>query len=234
MMPCSLATVLSTALILTVLAAASAAAVWLGLSPWWRPWLGSWHVAADLAALVLAYGLLSGLAVRLLLACLPLPPGTYGPGDAAYGRWQRLLVITMFGQWCLRPLALPLFCPAIARLYGARLGRGVLIGHLTDDPWTLVAGDGAVVGVDAVISGNSQSGGRLTIGRVTLGEGAVVGAKAMVTPGCTVGAGAQIQVGAVLVPGTAVGAGESWRGNPARPWRPLAPQAGAAQPVEAA
>lgn len=234
MMPCTLATVLSTALVLLLLAVASGATVLLGLSPAWRPWLGPWHVLAEAAALPLAYGVLSGLAVRTLLAWRPVPPGVYGPGDAAYGDWQRLLVIAMFGQWCLRPFSLPLLCPAICRLYGARLGRGVLIGHLTDDPWTLHAGDGAVIGVAAVVSGNAQSGGRLTIGRVTLGAGAVVGAKAVVSPGCTVGDGAQLHVGAVLVPGSAVGAGESWRGNPARPWRPLAPAVAATRPVEAA
>lgn len=222
-MPCSLGTALAIACCLGALATLAGGGVLLGLSPWWRSWLGPWHVAADIAAMLIAYGVLSGLAVRLLAALLPIRPGSYGPGDAAFARWQLLAVITMFGQWTLRPFAPHLLRPLLARLYGARLGRGVLVGGYIDDPWMLTIGDGAVLGNASLVAGNMQAGGRLVLGRVVIGAGAVIGANAVVMPGCTVGAGAQLQTGAVLVPGTAIGAGETWRGNPARPWKPLAP-----------
>lgn len=232
MMACSLGTLLSTSLLLLLLAATSGTVVLCGLSPAWRSWLGPWHAPADLAALLLAYGILSGLAVRLLLACLPLRAGTYRPGDAAYARWQRVVVVAMLGQWILRPFAPPILRPLVARLYGARLGAGVIIGGAIDDPWMVAVGAGAVIGHEALVSGNTQTGGRLILGQVEIGPGAVIGAHAVVMPGCTLGANAQLGIGAVLVPGTTVGAGESWRGNPARPWKPAAPAAPAA--VEAA
>lgn len=205
------------------LIAASAAAVLLGLSPWLRPWLGAYHIAADLAAGLLLHGLLSGLAVRLLAAWQPLPPGTHASGSRVYGRWQLLTILTMFGQWSLRPFTPPLLRPLLMRLYGARVGREVAIGGWIDDPWMVAVGDGAVLGNGSLVSGNVLSDGRLVLGRVEIGARALVGANAVVLPGCRLGEGATLQVGSLLVPNSVVGAGEVWKGNPARPWKPTAP-----------
>lgn len=221
-------------LLIGTIAACSIGLVSYSLSPWWRPWLGSWLPVADIVAMLLAYGILSGFAVRAIAARWPLPAGLHAPGSPVWGRWQLLTVVSMFGQWALRPFTLPVNRPLIARLFGARVGPAVAIGGAIDDPWMVSLGEGAVLGNASLLSGHLLTGGRLLIGRVEIGAGALVGANAIVTPGCRLGEQAQALAGAVLMPRSVIPAGESWRGNPASAVMPVAlttvspPAAGAA------
>jgi UDP-3-O-[3-hydroxymyristoyl] glucosamine N-acyltransferase len=57
----------------------------------------------------------------------------------------------------------------VEALFGARVGANVAIGGTIDDPYQVSIGDGAVVGHNSLISGNVLYGGRLTIGRVSIG-----------------------------------------------------------------
>ena len=61
--------------LITLLLGLSAGLVWC-VWPWSSRLLGDYHVLFDLALLMLAYGLLSALAVRLLLRIRPIPVST--------------------------------------------------------------------------------------------------------------------------------------------------------------
>jgi len=127
----------------------------------------------------------------------------------------------------------------LLRLFGARVGRGVVIkpNLRIKFPWNLELGDHVWLGENAwienhvavrigsnvcisqgafLLTGNHDYKDptfRLTTGPITVAEGAWVGARALVTPGRTVGSHAVIAAGAVLT--TDAEPYGVYRGNPA-------------------
>ncbi|HNE16611.1 MAG TPA: DapH/DapD/GlmU-related protein, partial [Rhodocyclaceae bacterium] len=108
--------------------------------------------------------------------------------------------------------------PVVEALYGARVGADVAIGGTIDDPYQVEIGPRAVIGHNALVSGNVLYGGKLTCGKVIIGAGATIGVNSVVLPGSEIGENAVLMGGSYLMPGTKVPAGETWRGNPARKW----------------
>ena len=203
--------------LITLLLALAAGLVW-AVQPQSSRWLGSYHVVFDLALLMLAYGLLSALAVRVLLRLRPIPDGSHGMDSPVFTHWKLVTIIYRMGQGALWPMT-PIFLkPVVEALYGARIGADVALGGTLDDPYRVSIGAGAVLGNASLVSGNFIVGGRLTCGPVTIGPGATVGANAVVFPDVEIGAGATVVGGSYVMPGARIPPGETWRGNPARKW----------------
>ena len=205
-------------LFITALLAAALALVGWGLSPLTRATLGDYHVIADFLLLLLAYGLLSALAVRLLLGVRRIEPGEYGMDSPVFTWWKLLTFLYRLGQGALLPFTPVFLKPMVEMLFGARVGANVALGGTIDDPYMVTVGEGAVLGNASLVSANVISHGKISFGRVTIGAGATVGANAVVLPGCEIGDHAVVMGGAFVMAGTKIPAGETWRGNPARKW----------------
>lgn len=203
--------------IITVLLAMSAGLAW-ALAPATGRWLGPYHVIADLALLLLAYGLLSALAVKLLLRLRPIPDGSHDMQGPVFTQWKLVTVVYRMGQGALAPMTPVFLKPLVDTLYGASVGKDVALGGTLDDPYRITIGAGAVLGNASLVSGNYIAGGRLVCGPVKIGAGATVGANAVVFPDVEIGAGATVAGGAYVMPGARIPPGETWRGNPARKW----------------
>lgn len=189
-----------------------------GVVPVSCAWLGDYHVIADVIVGLVAYGLLTALAMRILLVVRPLRPGTYALDSATCTWWKLITVIHRLGEHALMPFV-PVFArPQLYVLFGARIGRDVAIGGVINDPFLVTIDSGVVLGHQSLVSANLVSDGKLVLGAVRIGSSALVGINAVVLPGCEMGARAVLAGGAILMPGSVIPVGESWRGNPARVW----------------
>lgn len=129
---------------------------------------------------------------------------------------------------------------SLLRLFGAKIGRGVVLkpGVRVKYPWRLTIGDHTWIGEDCWIdnlgqvniganccvsqgvylcTGNhdwSDPAFGLLVTTIEIEDGAWVGAKAVVGPGCTIGANAVVIAGSVIT--KAVPPDEIHGGNPAR------------------
>ncbi len=208
--------ILST-LAICVMLALSLAVVWT-MVPVSTRLFQQYHVLADLLVLLLAYGVITALLLRVLLALKPMPSGTFSMNSPTFTYWKFLTVVYRLGQAALLPLTPVFFKPLVEVLYGARIGRDVALGGVIDDPYRVRVGDGSVIGFASLISGSYISGGSFICGPVVIGANVTVGANSVVFPGTEIGDNATLMGGSYVMPGTKVPAGETWRGNPARKW----------------
>ncbi len=177
-----------------------------------------YHVLVDVLLLLLAYGVITALLLRVLLALKPMPSGTFSMNSPVFTYWKFLTVVYRLGQAALLPLTPVFFKPLVEVLYGAHIGRDVALGGVIDDPYQVRVGEGSVIGFASLISGNYISGGSFICGPVAIGANVTVGANSVVFPGAEIGDNATLMGGSYVMPGTKVPAGETWRGNPARKW----------------
>ncbi|MYW74339.1 peptide synthetase, partial [Pseudonocardia sp. SID8383] len=161
----------------------------------------AWHggrVAPDVLAqlalgataiFLLQRWLLAPLAVRALTA--RVAPGRYPMWGRVHLRlWAADLLLSMSPLPVLSggPLA-----PAYLRMLGATVGRDVHLGtSVLSMPALLRIGDGATVGYGAALRPWTLADGWVTVAPIAVGEGAHVGASAVVEPGAVVGADAVV------------------------------------------
>ncbi len=101
---------------------------------------------------------------------------------------------------------------------GAKMPGSVLVGARTriSDPWFLEVGENVTIGGDSFILGHLGHGEEIILGRIVIGDGAIVGGRAVILPDVRIGNDARIGAGAVVVRGTVIADGETWAGVPAR------------------
>lgn len=92
------------------------------------------------------------------------------------------------------------------------LGPGTIIF----DPYFLEVGENVSIGAGAVILGHIGHGKEFLLGRVTIGEGAIIGVRAIIFPEVSIGSHSVVAAGAVVVRGTVIPDFETWAGIPAR------------------
>lgn len=214
---------------ITAFLAGTVAFIWFVVAPCSKPWLAEYHVVADVALGLIVYGLLSALAVRLMLKIRPLRPGEYSMDSPTFTYWKLISVVYRLGQWALKPFTPVFLKPLVVMLFGARVGGNVAFGGTIDDPFLVSIGPGVVLGEGSLVSGNVIADGKLVLGEVRIGAGAMVGVHSVVLPGSDIGPGALLVGGSILLAGTTIPAGETWRGNPARRWTPAPAPAAAGQ-----
>lgn len=200
------------------LALVSFLAIYFGLRPLTASFLGDYHVLVDGLVGVTLYGVLSGVLMRFVLMLWPLRAGEYLPDHLYSVYWRWLTVTYHFGLKALSPVTTFINLPMILKLFGAKIGPGGAIGGRIDTPCMVTIGQGTIIGVHSVISGDVISSGKLTVGPVQIGNGVTIGANSVIFPNVEIGHRVVLQVGTVVLPGTRIPFGENWRGNPARKW----------------
>ena len=83
---------------------------------------GEYHVVVDVLVLILGFGLVTAMSVRILLRLWPLSPGDYSMDDPVFTRWKVIVVLSEFGRSALRPFTTEFSKPLIARMFGAKIG----------------------------------------------------------------------------------------------------------------
>jgi acetyltransferase-like isoleucine patch superfamily enzyme len=67
-----------------------------------------------------------------------------------------------------------------------------------------------------MILGHLGEGKEIVLGRVIIGDGAIVGLRATIFPEVRIGNNARVAAGALVLRGTVIPDGETWGGVPAR------------------
>ncbi len=204
--------------VLGLIVAATLALVGLVLSPWVHAVCGDYYVIVNVLLGMLIYGLLSGLALQLMLKVRPLPCGDFSMDSPVFTYWKLLTVVHMLGAEVMTPFTSVFTRPLIARLFGAKIGANVAIGGTIGEPFMVTVGDGAVLGFGSVVAGSVIADGKITLGAIRIGAGATVGVYAAAIGGIDMGENAKLIGGSMVIPGSVIPAGEVWRGNPARKW----------------
>lgn len=166
-----------------------------------------------LVALALSFPL--GILLRRLLVGR-LRPGNYPLWGETYFRWwlgarlNEIPAVYLISGTPWKSLHL--------RLLGAKVGRDCLINSVTVSvPELLTIGDGACLGTFVNLENARVEGGRLIIGRITIGRGAAVDSYAVLENDTSVGDGARLAGQSALAESKHIPAGETWAGAPARP-----------------
>ncbi|HET8978292.1 MAG TPA: Pls/PosA family non-ribosomal peptide synthetase [Solirubrobacteraceae bacterium] len=178
--------------------------------------LGTPHVAwvwLILAWLVLAsppaHIALQVLCNRLLLR--GLRPGRYPRYSwLACRLWfvDRLTEVTRYQRLAGTPWA-----DRYARLVGADVGEGARLATVPPAGALLHIGAGATIEANVDLRGWWIDGQELVVGEIWVGDGARVGSRSLLEPGCVIGDGAEVEPGSVI--SGEVPRGERWSGAPA-------------------
>ncbi|MDO5634942.1 MAG: amino acid adenylation domain-containing protein [Micrococcus sp.] len=156
----------------------------------WGWWLAAW------VAFVTPPGrmALAALAARLLLR--GVEPGSYPRGSRVHLRlWLAQHITDLIDPYSL---ASAVWVPTYARLLGARIAPGVDLHSVPPVTGFLEIGEGASIEPEVDLSGYWVDGDRVRIGRIRIGEGAVVGARSTLLPGTRIGAGARVEPGSTV------------------------------------
>lgn len=182
--------------------------------------------AVLLAMVLVGYGVSGAIFLSLLVLTKKLVIGPLEPGRTTlhtkHGRsWFRAAMsTTILVHSPFRPMTsgLSLFAPFYYRGMGAKMPGSVLLGARSriSDPWFLEVGENVIIGADAVILGHLGHDDEVFLGKVVIGDGAVVGMRAVIFPDVRIGSHARVGAGAIVVRGARIGDGETWAGIPAR------------------
>jgi len=146
-----------------------------------------------------------------------LKPGRYPLKSFVTIQWAWSMVFHKIALFFL-PFLVPSFIGnTFYRLSGAKLGKGVQINsaHI-NDAGSVTLGDGVVIGGKAIINAHLTEKGELVMAPVNIGKNALIGMGSVIQPGCVIGEGAIVASRAVVPKWTNVPAGEVWGGIPAR------------------
>ncbi len=175
------------------------------------PTLSWWWIAVSWLVFVSPFGrmALSVGAARVLLR--GVQPGVYPRSGKVHLRlWLTEQIADSVGAVSLASAP---WVPVYARALGARIGPDVDLHSVPPVTGLLTLGDGAAVEPEVDLSGWWIDGDRVHIGAVSVGAGAVIGARSMLMPGARVGAGAEVAPGSAVQ--GSVKAGQLFSGSPA-------------------
>ena len=145
------------------------------------------------------------------------PEGRYQLRSLITIQWAFSLIFHRVAQIFLRNIVPSFLANAYYRLMGANIGTGVQINsEYINDASMLTFGNGVVVGGGATINGHIVERGEIVLAPVTIGDGALIGGKSIVQPGCKIGEGSVVGSRAVVPKWTEIPSGEVWGGIPAR------------------
>ncbi|WP_207061013.1 DapH/DapD/GlmU-related protein [Motiliproteus sp. SC1-56] len=176
----------------------------------------AYYVIVDVAVFLLAYGLLSGLLLRLIRIFSPYPRGHYGMDSKAFTYWKLNAVLADLAWKALAPFNLVFSTPLLYRLMGVDIGRQVALGGTVRDHPLIRIEDYATLGQDSVVVGHAITHDEIVLEPIHIGRNALVGINSVIMPGVSVGEGGVVAPGAVVLRGTRVGSYELWGGVPAK------------------
>ncbi len=121
--------------------------------------------------------------------------------------------------WCLRTCMGTLVGNAWLRGMGASIGRGAWCEtYWLPEADLVTLGDGATVNRGSVVQTHLFHDRVMSVGPVTLGNGATLGPHSVVLPAASLGDSATVGPASLVMRGDAVPPSSRWRGNPIAPW----------------
>ncbi|OLB77596.1 MAG: amino acid adenylation protein [Actinobacteria bacterium 13_2_20CM_2_71_6] len=182
---------------------------WTGNYPW-APTISWWWVLVGWLLFISPPGRIAIAAGGARLLLHGVRPGTYPRGGTVHMRlWTAEKLAAFSGATNLAGVWLSYY----ARALGVQLAAGVDLHSLPPVTGMLRIGKGAAVEPEVDLSGNWVDGDVVHIGRIRIGAGATVGARATLLPGARIGKRAEIAPGSCVV--GAVPAGQRFAGVPA-------------------
>lgn len=158
-----------------------------------------------------------------LLTCQLLGRGLRA-GDYPLYSWTHLRVWTIQRALSMSPLPHLTGSHAIARylrLLGARIGDACHIGTAQIPlPSLIELGDNVTVGYETHLRTFEIEDGILHLGRVSLGDNAIVGPNCVLSGACSMGRDTVLQAQSLLRHGDHIPDGQEWAGSPATPQPP--------------
>ncbi|MFG1797344.1 Pls/PosA family non-ribosomal peptide synthetase [Nocardia sp. NPDC049149] len=195
---------------LTWLAIVGNIAAWSGSLPW-LPQLSWWWTLAAFLLFISPLGRMAICVVGARLLLRGVRPGQYPRGGSVHLRlWAAVRLSEASGAENLS--GAPWMVP-FARALGAKIGNGVDLHTLPPVTGMLELGDGCSVEPEVDLSGYWLDGDVVHLGPVTVGAGAVVGARSILLPGTKIGKNAEIAAGSAV--SGKVKAEQEWAGSPA-------------------
>jgi len=184
-------------------------------------------VIALLALVILGFGSTGSIFLVLLILTKKLLIGpVYATGvgtihTKAGKKWflaAMLTVILDHSPFRSMVSGLSLLASWYYRGMGAKMPNSALVGSRTliFDPWFLEVGENVNIGAGAMILGHLGHGKEFILGRVVIGDGAIIGMRSVIFPDVHIGSNARVAAGALVVRGTVIPDGETWAGIPAR------------------
>ena len=177
-------------------------------------------VFGEITYLVFVYICLNIFTVAFGIACKWLilgrtKPGRYPLWGVYYYRWWltgRILALAHLRWFQGSPLI-----RYYLRALGARIGTNAIIGEIMPGSADLMSiGRGASIGTKVKLANAYVEGNELVIGRIDIGDEAMIGASCVITIDCVIGEGAELKDLTALRAGTRVAPHEIWDGSPAR------------------
>lgn len=160
---------------------------------------------------------------RWVLAPCAVRALTLGIRPGRYPMWGRVHLTMWFADLMLATSPLPLLSGSpvaihYLRLLGARIGPDAHLGtSVLSLPRMLDVGAGATLGYGAALRPWTLADGWVTVAPIRVGDGAHLGASAVVEPGAVLGAHCVVGEQSAVGEGLVVPPGEHWSGSPAAP-----------------
>ncbi|WP_330180296.1 amino acid adenylation domain-containing protein [Nocardia sp. NBC_01503] len=195
---------------LTWLAIVGNIASWTDSLPW-LPHLSWWWALIAFLLFISPPGRMALCVAGSRLLLSTVAAGTHPRGGAVHLRlWTAVRLSEASGAENLS--GAPWMVP-FARALGARIGKGVDLHTLPPVTGLLELGDGCSVEPEVDLSGYWIDGDLVHIGPISIGPGAVIGARSILLPGTRIGKNAEIAPGSAV--SGRVKADQAWAGSPA-------------------
>ncbi|KAA0024424.1 Pls/PosA family non-ribosomal peptide synthetase [Antrihabitans cavernicola] len=177
----------------------------------WLPTLSWWWTTLAFLLFITPIGRMAICVIGSRILLHGVQPGTYPRGGSEHLRlWVALRLSEASGAENLS--GAPWMVP-YARALGAKVGKGVDLHTLPPVTGMLELGDGCSVEPEVDLSGHWIDGDVIHIGAVSIGAGAVIGARSTLLPGAQIGKNAEVAAGSAVL--GKVKAGQYWAGSPA-------------------
>ncbi|WP_157554616.1 Pls/PosA family non-ribosomal peptide synthetase [Nocardia crassostreae] len=185
-------------------------AAWSG-SLSWLPQLSWWWALVAFLLFISPPGRMTLCVAGSRILLRGLRPGSYARGGWTHLRlWTAVRLSEASGAENLS--GAPWMVP-FARALGAKIGKGVDLHTLPPVTGMLELGNGCSVEPEVDLSGYWIDGDIVHIGPISIGPGAVVGARSILLPGTVIGRNAEIAPGSAV--SGKVKADQEWAGSPA-------------------
>ncbi|MEU8897649.1 Pls/PosA family non-ribosomal peptide synthetase [Nocardia sp. NPDC048505] len=177
----------------------------------WLPHLSWWWALVAFLLFISPPGRMALCVAGSRLLLRGVEPGSYPRGGRVHLRlWTAVRLSEASGAENLS--GAPWMVP-FARALGAKIGQGVDLHTLPPVTGMLELGDGCSIEPEVDLSGYWIDGDLVHLGPITIGPGAVVGARSILLPGTRIGKNAEIAPGSAVA--GKVKAEQEWGGSPA-------------------
>ena len=172
----------------------------------------------------LLFALITLYAITLVFCQTVLFFFPYKPGFIEAGSRTEFIfhIVTAFELFIFFPLLSPRvlqppFTPFIYRLHGATIGKNSYpASALLGPPFRMIAiGDNVIFGSNALLTAHILAAGKVELGPISIGSNVTLDVNSVIFPNVTIGEGAIVAAGAVVAKGTHIPPYEIWGGLPA-------------------